>query len=184
MYYRLVYDPSEACGYIEQEENTHETLSHGGKVDEASLIIPYRYSLEVDPDEGLSLIDFYESRKLMSKRLVNALQSVGVDNLQVFPAEIIDDASGEKHQDFVVVNIVGLVSCADEDSSQSTPLADVAYFHKLIIDPSRAQGLKMFRLAESRMDIIVSEDVAQVISKGDFKGVKLEPVEKSTAASE
>lgn len=176
MYYKLECDLSECSGSIQQEANKHVTMMEGTVVDESRLSIPCPFSLRVNPEEELRFVDFYEGKTLMSKRLVEALRSAGVDNLQAFPAEIVDNTSGKIYRDHVVFNIVGMVSCADDSTSESTPLADVKFYHKLVIDPERTVGLKMFRLAESRMDIIVSEEVARFIRDGNFAGVVLEPV--------
>ncbi len=177
VYYKFACDLSESTGDIEQQNNQHETLMRGVRVDEQSLDLPYRFSLNIDPDEGLHFLDYYDGDNLMSKRLVKALLSVGVDNLQTFPAKIVDQETGKSYNELLVVNVIGLVSCAVDEASQSSPLADVKYYFKLIIDPARAGNLKMFRLAESRIDVIVSEEVATRVRKGRFKGVVLEPVE-------
>jgi hypothetical protein len=126
----------------------------------------------------LELNDFYPNRNVMSKRLVAILQEAGVDNLQIFPAEIKHNLTGEIIDDFVVVNIIGMVSCADLSKSDATPLADVNYFHKLTIDANKTRGALMFRLAESRIDVIVAEQVAQNIEKGNFHNLTLEPIEE------
>lgn len=46
-------------------------------------------------------------------------------------------------------------------------------FTRLTIDPGRAQGLLMFRLAESLIDVIVHEKVARAIAAGQFSAVAL-----------
>lgn len=177
-YYRLEYDPGECTGYIEQEENQHVTMMDGTLIDAVRdhLTLPYPFTLHLDDDEEPSFIDIYPGKTLMSKRFVEILQAAGVDNLQIFPAEIVNERTGDIYRDFFVFNVVGLASCADDAASKSYPLADVKFYDQLKIDPSRTQGLKMFRLAESRMDIIVSEDVAKHIMDADLKGIVLEPV--------
>src|SRR5712692_9049547 len=148
MYYRLQTEPSLQAGYIREEANRHETLLGGDLVDEGGLTLPWPFTVVVDPEEGLAMSDYYPGKRLMSKRLVAALESGGVDNTQVFPAEMKKSDTGEVIHDFVVVNVIGMVSCADLDASNSSPLADVRFFHKLVLDPERTRGLLMFRLAE------------------------------------
>jgi hypothetical protein len=120
--------------------------------------------------------DWYSNRYLMSKRLVQTLEFAGVSNLQLFPAEIEVPGTPKPNLDFFVVNIVGIVACADPSKSDATPLADVKYFFKLSIDPSRPKDAFMFRLAESRTDVIVVERVAKAIEAGAFRNIRLEPV--------
>jgi len=149
----------------------------GSAVEEQRLTLPYEYALELDPDEAPSFIDFYDAKKLMSKRLFECLRAAGVDNLQTFPAIITEERTGKRIEDFVKFNVVGSVSCVDEARSRGRALADVKVFEKLVIDPARTRGLKLFRLAESRMDIIVSQDVFDAIGAGGFTGIEFQPVE-------
>lgn len=178
MYYRLGVEPSLKCGYLELEENECISLILGKLIKEDDLVLPYPFKIRVNPRHGLEMSDFYPNRNVMSKRLVAALQSAGVDNLQVFPAEIVNKLTGEVINDFVVVNVIGIISCADLSGSDVTRLADVNYFHKLVINPKRTNGALLFRLADSRLDIIISGQVADIIGKEKFRNLILEPLQE------
>jgi hypothetical protein len=178
VFYRLKADPGVTGGLVRKEDNMDETLMSGALIDESELTLPWPFVVVVNKKHGLEISEYHPGAKVMSKRLVAALQAAGVDNLQTFPAEIKNSDTGEIIRDFVAVNIIGMVSAADEAASESSPLADVKFFHKLVMDPTRAKGLRMFRLAESRMDVIVDETVAEAIRAGDFTDVVLEPVEE------
>jgi hypothetical protein len=180
MYYRLENEPSLNAGYLELEANGGVTLIFGEVINKDDLILPYPFTIRVNPRHRLEMNDFYPDRDVMSKRLVATLQSSGVDNLQIFPAEIKHNLTGEIIDDFVVVNIIGMVSCADLSKSDAAILADVKYFHKLTIDPNKTGGALMFRLAESRIDVVVAEQVAKAIEKGNFHNLILEPIEEIT----
>jgi hypothetical protein len=177
MYYRLQADLSLDSGYVQKEDNQHEPLMNGAIVDENELILPWPFTVK-PPEEGLKMSDYYPGAKIMSNRLVSILQSLGVDNLQTFPAVIKNKQTDELINNFLVINVIGMVSCANVAASESTPLADVNFFNKLVIDPKRARGLFMFRLAESRMDIIVIDKIAKAINDGNFKDIVLEPLEE------
>lgn len=47
---------------------------------------------------------------------------------------------------------------------------------RLTVDPGRAKGLLMFRLAESLIDVIVHGKVARAIAAGQFHAVALTAV--------
>jgi len=179
VFYRLKADPGLTGGYVRKQANKHETLMSGALVDESELDLPWPFIVVPNKDHGLRISDYHPGAKVMSKRLVAALQAAGVDNLQTFPAEITNNETGEVIRDFVAVNVVGMVSAADEGASESSPLADVKFFHRLVMDPTSAKGLRMFRLAESRMDVIVDEAVAEAVRAGDFVDVVLEPLDES-----
>lgn len=175
MYFRLDCYLNPSAGLPKEEDNIGETLLDGKAVDQSEIILPWPFTLTRIAG-ALKPSDYYSGSNLMSKRLVETIQACGVTNLQLFPAVITREDSREGLPDYLVVNIVGLIAAADMASSKSRPLADVQFFEKLVLDPSQARGLLMFRLAESRADVIVAAKVAQAIQAGGFVDVTLEPL--------
>jgi hypothetical protein len=136
--------------------------------------LPFEFSFRETP--GKPLYAYYSGKCLMSKKLVETIQSAGVDNIQAFPATLTEQETGAVRDDYCVVNIIGLVASADLATSESIPLGGGQVFTSLSVDPDRAKGLLMFRLAESLIDVIVHEKVANAIEAGQFRGVLLSPV--------
>lgn len=105
---------------------------------------------------------------LMRDDLLRALDSAGVDNLQSFPAVIVDDTKGEKHTNYSAVNIVGTIACADMaesermDDEDDEDLVNVD-FDSLVIDEAKAGDALLFRLAESVSAIIVHQRVRDAV---------------------
>lgn len=106
-----------------------------------------------------------ELAPLMSERLVDALLSAGVSNLQLFPAQVSNKSANKTWLGFHTVNIIGVISCASPRSVSTiiavrpdgvTPLA---IFDRLLINVARTGGADMFRLAESPGTILVSNRV-------------------------
>lgn len=181
MYFRLSSRLNPNAGLIMPEDNVDETLIDGAQIDPSTLILPWPFTLEHKRPDPIQMADFYSSANLMSNRLIDTLKSAGVDNLQLFDAEIVNAGSGEKIDGYRVVNILGLVAAADPAASQSRPLAHVRFFEKLVVDDSRARGQLMFRLAESLNDIIVAEKVAQQIAAAKLVDVFVEPLESGAS---
>jgi hypothetical protein len=179
MYYVLGTDGRENV-YMKKERglNSHIELAMGRLWDVTTdeIDLPYRYNMKVIEGQTPRLYGFYPGSDLMQQRLVDLLQSVGVDNLQTFPTVVTRDITGEEIPGYVTVNIVGRVACAVMDKPNTSPLANVLYFHELVINPVKAQGLLMFRLHESPMLILVNESVADAILSSDFPGLTLEAV--------
>lgn len=106
---------------------------------------------------------------LMTRRLVGALRSAGVDNLQAYDTRLKNrpgkNPPPENH--YLAVNIVGLIQAADLAKSKTNP--DVAEtllsadFHSLAIDPLKARGALMFRLAENVTAVLVHERVKAAV---------------------
>ena len=89
--------------------------------------------------------------------------------------------SDETSADYVVVNIVGLVACAAVGESDALPFADGLWFNELVINPKDARGLLLFRLAESKMDVLVCESVARRIESLNLPFLTLEPLREAAS---
>jgi hypothetical protein len=172
--------PSLTSGFFQKENNKAWTLKKGRLIpDDQRALVKSPWRCSVTPTEhGLTFVDYYSEANFMSKRMVDTLQKAGVDNLVIYPAEVTNTETGEVNTDFVAVNIIGLVSCAVMDQSKANPLASTNVFHDLVIDPKKIHGIHMFRLAESPMVILVSEQVATALEAGNFEGFSLEPVKE------
>lgn len=114
-----------------------------------------------------------DSIPLFSKELVEALQSIGIDNLQVFPVTAVEREGVSINQKYYAVNVIGCIKCADMDRSEYTDITGqgllAVNFRKLVIDEEKTYGQYMFRLAESVASIIVHEKVKLELDKKNFK---------------
>jgi len=132
----------------------------------APLVFETGYSAQEPPTGMLS--NLYT---VMSDELIKALQDAGVSNLQCFPAEVRSSVDGTVWNNYKVVNVVGLISCANLQESEYTFIADrcregampLLAFEDLKIDPVRAGGQLFFRLAEAPGTIIVSSRVVEYL---------------------
>lgn len=175
MYYRMETDLMELTALVDKEQGPAIfSMIEGRPYEMDPGEKPFEFSFEDWQDPPL--LDFISRPCLMSKALVRTLEEAGVDNLQKFDAPLTNRASGDVINDFLVVNVIGLVEAADAGGSESLPLGAGEVFTKLVVDPEKAQGLLMFRLAESQIDVIVHERVANAIRQGGFRGVTLTPV--------
>ncbi len=176
MYYRLDCDLNLHAGNMRDEDNFHETLMFGEPVDENDLALPWPFTLVSKAPDALVPSDYYSGSNLMRARLIEAIRSCGVDNIQLFKAKIVVEGTSRILTDYFVVNIVGVVAIANLAASRSRQVADTLFFETLEVDSRKARGLKMFRLAEARADVIVNDEVAKRIKEGNFVDVTLEPL--------
>lgn len=174
MYYRIAAQLNLNAGSIKKEANLSQTLISGRPVKTDKLVLPWPFSLVHQRAEPLQMSDYYPHVKLMSDRLVETLKSAGVDNLQLFEANIVNQDGDAKIPGYQVVNVLGLVSAADEKASKSRPLAHVRFFETLVLDETRTRGQLMFRLAESLNDVIIAAGVAKRVTDGQFVDVVVE----------
>lgn len=174
-YYRLHCDQLRLNGVMHHESGPVPYRLLGGELYDASgEELPARFSYSAAGDRPLSA--YFSGNCLMHRALVEALQGAGVDNLQLFPTVLTEEATGAVREDYWLVNVLGLVAAADMKQSQGISLGGGQVFTQLTIDPGRTHGLLMFRLAESLVDVIVHERVAEAVRAGGFPAVLLTPV--------
>ncbi len=111
---------------------------------------------------------------LVSKRMREVLTRAGADNIQYFPAEVLDPST-KTPRTYYAMNIVGLCSCVDRKRSVFTPAEGhellITDFERLVLTsdfiPSR-----IFRLAEQGVLAIVDETVRQSAEAAGLTGVR------------
>jgi hypothetical protein len=106
---------------------------------------------------------------LMSRRLVDALRSAGVANLQTFETRLasVQGDSPPPTDHYLAVNIVGCIAAADLARSQINPEVPDRLvstdFYALAIDVDKAGGQLMFRLAENVSAVLVHQRVKAAV---------------------
>jgi hypothetical protein len=134
------------------------------------LVTPIRITL--DADRGIMLPMFNAQILLFRDDLLAAVRESGVDNLDTYDTELFNPLTNDRFTNYKAVNIIGVVSAADLAKSQfqahGAPVVDVD-FDSLAIDPAKANGLLMFRLAENVSGIAVHESVKRHVEKRGIK---------------
>jgi hypothetical protein len=103
---------------------------------------------------------------LFSDALKDAMNGFGVRNIDYFPIELENRNTNEIEGGYWLANIVGRVSCLDYSRSVIQPRPSgakgrVLSFH---IDPDRAGDLKIFRLAEQPLLIIIRAELHEYLA--------------------
>ena len=151
----------------------------GQLIDKTKLKIPVR--CDMDPEWGEDLTIIMGIRiPMMRSDMVEILIKTGVNNLQLFDAIIVNPYTGTDVTNYKAVNIIGLVSAADEAASDFKAFSDPpridTIFRDLVIDPTKAQGQLMFRLAED-LSIIVHEKIKEALEPS-FPSLTFQPTSK------
>jgi hypothetical protein len=107
------------------------------------------------------------------------LRRCGVDNIDTYPAVLVDNAN-EREFRYFAVNILGLVAAADLSKSQWSNFDSAArldtHFESLAVDPAKARGHLMFRLAEDTGTIIVHAKVKQALESAGIPMLRFSQV--------
>lgn len=117
---------------------------------------------------------------LFHKDLVAALRECGVDNIETHKVQIVDRKTGNVCEDYLAINLVGLVKAVDMNKSKAAVHTDDGLidtdFDSVAINEKAAKGSKMFRLAESVNAIVVHRSVKEYLeAKGGFELTFTEP---------
>lgn len=128
---------------------------------------PQPIQVFIDVGESGPLKEFYDTTiALMSRRLAAALAAAGIANIDYYDAVVQDLETGRIHTSHVAFNIVGTVAAADLSRSRfqapDGPLISVD-FDGLAIDPAKAGGALLFRLAECVSGVVVHDQVKAAI---------------------
>ena len=187
MYYRMNSDPATQNIFLQRESHPFDMMIDGAPLPDDTAT-PFEFSMEVDLDEdgGVEephLFPFIREPCVMSSSFLATLRGAGVDNIQAFPAVLTNTRTRRQYNGYFAANVIGMVACANIAESNATPLADVYFFHDLVIDPRKTHDLLLFRLAESQMEIIVHEKVARAIRAAGHAGIVLEPLAEAPMQS-
>lgn len=125
------------------------------------------------PDQSEELAEYIKGPiPLFRDDLIKALQEAGVDNLDLYQAELIDSDNGQRYQTHKAVNVIGVIAAADLERSEAIvnpggPIIDVS-FDSLVLDEAKARGALMFRLAEATGEILVHRSVRDHLRQKGF----------------
>jgi hypothetical protein len=109
---------------------------------------------------------------LMSKRLKEAIESAGVDNITFHPVTV---RTKKETWEYYAFNLVGLISAVDPASEVQSPDGDFlgdSSITDLVIDDSKCRGLLMFRLKEKFSIILVHRKLKEAIERSGISSVK------------
>jgi hypothetical protein len=178
-YFRIQFDPNYACCFL------------GDPVDENRQPVDPRLftyaeefvgplPIEVPVVEGGPRADFNFAAfsMLVVKESINAAIAAAFNpRIQRFPVQIEGGIAG-----YEILNVLEIVECFDFEQSKfmvqpgfvgkPERAADLFGVFKMRIDPARAAGHAIFRVAEWRVAVIISEDVKNLFERLNVSGVE------------
>jgi hypothetical protein len=100
---------------------------------------------------------------LVHRDLLQALQSLGVDNLDCYSTDITHPVTAQIDREFFAFNVIGAVKAADLAGSRYADPSGRGRidmdFDSLAISDAAARGLPLFRLAECVSGLVVHERI-------------------------
>jgi hypothetical protein len=147
--------------------------------------VPVDHTQELPPRHLLGI-----SVPVFSAQLIDVLAKAGVNNWQLYPAVLSNEATGEQWRGYSAANILGLIDCAVMDRSAYDVIGkrpsglELVRFDHLVIDPKRTMGLSIFRVAQEPSRILVRDSVVAALEAArpsEGWGIEVVPVEELRA---
>jgi hypothetical protein len=113
---------------------------------------------------------------IVSDAVRRALERAGVDSIQYFRAEMFIEYSDERIDGYWVANVLGAVSCVDPDVStfERGASSEDGELRSFQVDPAKAYGLRIFRLAEDRRLVVISACLRKALEAANLEGILLQ----------
>jgi hypothetical protein len=189
MYYRLdhadLYDEEDnECTYFFIDNLDEEDLEwpwlHGVEFRNPPSF-PISMQVDLSDEAAADFCDYAMSAiPMVTERFKAVLDACGVSNIQYFPVTIAGADRFEDCPTHYAVNIIGLVSVADEDKSvyqKAFNQMGAHIFDKCVVKENIPEGLKIFRMAESVSQIIISEEIMIACEKAGVDTFHYWPLE-------
>lgn len=136
---------------------------------------------ELDDDHPNGrLPTFYMSPAIIgTKKFHKDLLEIGIDNIEVHPVVIRDEVNDRNIKKYVLLNIIGTVSCADMNRSKHETLGEgMDIIDKLVIDASKVPDLDLFLIQEDTDCIVISEKVYNHLQGKGYDDIHFEELEQ------
>jgi len=126
---------------------------------------------------GANYPDFFDTTiPVMSSRLIEALTSRGVSNLDIYPVVLKTRRDGLERTDYRAVNVVGRIDAVDLAQSPHEMRRGKPRFNgSVAIDERLTGGALAFRLPYSPRFIVVADPVARHLQTLSLDSVLLQP---------
>ncbi len=194
-YYRLLeHVPEDTASLFQRSHTSTETKTGRVLVDYGpdEMGVPFEGPLACELDRDTPQAHWptlFSSPALIgTRRLLEDLREIGVDNIEVHPVRIEGDDLSVANHDYVLLNVLGRVSCANLRASDVARIdeggdADDAHpmriIDRLVIDPARIGDLDLFLVDEDTDCVVVSERVKRHLEGKGHADIRFERLEQA-----
>lgn len=130
---------------------------------------------DIEPDERMvDNIPAYGCRGLLINERVKAVfDTLKLDNIEYFPARLVNQSTNQVLSPYWIANIVGRFSCVDHEKSDLDYYNDgsIQFIDKLVLKPIPGGNYaRIFRLAEFLPVMIVSDILKNALTEQNITG--------------
>ena len=142
---------------------------------ERPFIVELVTDSRVLPTDNFLPRDIHESAKfkLYSRKFINAINSLGIDNIEYLPVDVTNRKTNQK-MDYCVANVLGRINALDENKSEFlfSSNGGIIDVKKMVFDRHKIQEHKIFMLGEVPMLVIVHKSIKEIVESLGLTGFK------------
>jgi hypothetical protein len=120
-----------------------------------------------------NVLTYGEWALICSAKLKNVLDRAGVDNVDWYPLVLDNQSTGGEVSGYWLGNVVGVVDCVDW--SKAVMDEDETFFGRLWIDPAKAKGHLIFRIAGYEHHLVAHRTIKEAVERESITGLTLTP---------
>lgn len=156
------------------------TLLKTGQRLEEGFIPPLKVILDPEIRNPLWPTFFESPAWIATKSFYQDLQILGLNNIEAFTVEIHNDRGQPVNYDYLLLNIVGSVPCADMKKSKVRTIGeDINFISDLVVESASLGKFEIFVVAEDTDCMIVSERVVGHLQMSGYKDILFREVQLS-----
>ena len=155
------------------------TLLKTGQKMEKNFTPPFKVLIDSEIRNPLFPTFFESPAWIGTKSFYRDLQTLGVSNIEVFPTEIQNDKGKTINNDYLLLNIVGSISCTDMKKSKVRNIGDdINLINDLVVNSANIGKFDICVVAEDTDCILVSERVANHLKLCGYKDILFKEVQQ------
>lgn len=139
-------------------------------------LIDVPYSQHSDERKTDNIVSPTRLGLLINDKIKAIFDDLNIENIQYFKARLIESASGDIDESYLVANVVGKYACVDHAKSELEYFSDgdIQFIDKLVLDldPSIDYG-HIFRLSEFPPVLVISEPLKLKLESSGVTGLKI-----------
>jgi hypothetical protein len=141
---------------------------------------PLVVEMDVENPKG-RMPTFFESPALIStKKFYNDLLEYGIVNIETHAVLIKDEVNQREISDYILLNVIGLVSCDNIEKSEYDKLGDdIFIINDLVLNSKKIHGYDLFLIAEDTDCIVISDRLYKHMVKKGYDDISFEELRGS-----
>lgn len=176
-YYRMSRKLNERSTLLDQESH-EDILFCSGKSLSNKFNSPLVVSLDEEFIDGDLATMYTDPAVIITKDFCRDLLNIGIDVFEIHPVEIINTEKNIKIHDYVLINILCVLSCTAMHKSEYSDLGNESYIiDKLVLDSNKLNNEKLFLVDKDTECIVINEKTYSFLKQQNYQDLYFEKLD-------